>query len=152
MMLRDRPYAVFFCLAVLFFLATTFGADVLARTSVGDDSLAQAMQAHARQAVAEPLGTAMLLLPFLLLGWMSASLARKKGVDRGLVVFLFGALLLGLAYFFAYHDAQIHLKQQMWTAAALSIGLLPYQCVPLLAICLGFRWWVARRKGDGAPA
>jgi hypothetical protein len=129
-------------------VAATLGSDVLARTSVGGDSLGKAVGEHAYYAAVQPIGTAMLLAPFLLLAWMSASLAKRKGFDRGLRVFLLGALLLGFMYFSGYQDSQSYMKQRMWTAATLAIGLLPFKSIPLLLICLAFRWFVARKRDE----
>jgi hypothetical protein len=148
MTLRDRPYLAFFAFAALLFLAATLGSDIVARTTVGGEGLGKAITEHAYYAFVQPIGTAMLLAPFLLLGWMSASLAKRKRFDGGLGVFLLGALLLGFIYFIGYQDSQSYMKQRMWTAATLSVGLLPFKSVPLLLICLGFRWLVARKKDE----
>jgi hypothetical protein len=113
MTLRDRPYAASFGFSALLFVAAILGSDVLARTSVGGDSLGKAVGEHAYYAAVQPIGTAMLLAPFLLFAWMSASLAKRKGFDRGLRVFLLGALLLGFMYFSGYQDSQSYMKQRM---------------------------------------
>jgi hypothetical protein len=148
MALRDRPYPAFFGFAVLLFLATTLGSDVVARTTVGGEALGHAISEHAYYALVQPIGTALLIAPFLLLGWMSASLAKRKGFNGGLGVFFLGAFMLGVMYFSGYQDSQNYTRQKMWTAATLSIGLLPFKSVPLLLICLGFRWLVARKQND----
>src|SRR5262245_49648074 len=146
MALRDRPYFTFFGLSLLLFFAATFGSDVVARTSVGGESIAEAVSRHLYYAATQPLGTAMLLAPFLLLGWMAASAATRQGFDAGLGVFLLGVLLLGFTYFSGYQDSQEFSKQRKWTAATLAIGFLPYKSIPLLLICLGFRWLLVRKK------
>jgi hypothetical protein len=79
---------------------------------------------------------------------MSASLAKRRGFDRGLVLFLIGALLLGVMFFSAYQDSQNYMSQKMWTAATLSIGLLPFKSVPLLLVCLAARWILARNTSE----
>jgi hypothetical protein len=148
MTLRDRPYPAFFGFAALLFLAATLGSDIVARTTVGGEDLGKAITEHAYYAVVQPIGTAMLLAPFLLLGWMSASLAKRKGFEEGLGVFLIGTLLLGFMYFSGYQDSQSYMEQRMWTAATLAVGLLPFKSVPPLLICLGFRWLIARKKDE----
>ena len=150
MSLRDHPYAAFFGFAALLFLAATLGSDVVARTTIAREGLRQAIAGHAHYAVAQPTGTALLLAPFLLLGWMSASLGRRKGFDKGLGVFLLGTLLPGFMYFSGYQDAQGYLKRHMWTAAALAVGLLPLKSLPLLLICLGGRWLLGRKQDEAA--
>lgn len=146
--LRTRPYPVFFSLAVLLFLIATLGSDVVARTTVGGEGLVKALSDHVYYAFIQPIGTAMLLAPFLLLGWMAASAAKRKGFDAGLGVFLLGLLMLGFMYFSGYQDSQGFVKERKWTAATLSIGLLPFKSIPLLLICLGVRWLVVRKKDE----
>jgi phosphotransferase system glucose/maltose/N-acetylglucosamine-specific IIC component len=146
--LRTRPYLVFFALAIFLFIIATLGSDVVARTTVGGDSFGKAISDHVYYAVIQPIGTTMLLAPFLLLGWMAASAAKRKGFDAGLGVFLLGMLLLGFMYFSGYQDSQGFMKERKWTAATLSIGLLPFKSIPLLLICLGLRWLVVRKKDE----
>ena len=148
MTFRDRPYPAFFSFAVLLFLAATTGSDLVARTTVGGEGLGKAVAEHFYYAFVQPIGTAMLLAPFVLLGWMSASLAKRHGFDRGLVLFLIGSLLLGIMFFSAYQDSQNYMNKKMWTAATLSIGLLPFKSVPLLLVCLGVRWFLARKTSE----
>jgi hypothetical protein len=143
---RERPYLTFFGLSLLLFVAATFGSDVLARTSVGGQPIATAAAEHLYYAGIQPIGTAMLLAPFVLLGWIAASAVKRKGFDAGLGIFLLGVLLLGVMYFSGYQDSQGFMKERKWTAATLSIGLLPFKSIPLLLLCLGFRWFVVRRK------
>jgi hypothetical protein len=148
MTFRDRPYPAFFGLAVLLFLLATAGSDVVARTTVSGEVVGKAVAEHFYYALVQPIGTAMLLTPFALLGWMSASLAKRRGFDRGLVLFLIGALLLGVMFFSAYQDSQNYMSQKMWTAATLSIGLLPFKSVPLLLVCFAARWLLARNTSE----
>lgn len=148
MTMRNHPYRAFFGFAALLFLAATLGSDVVARTTVAGEGLGQAIREHSYHALAQPIGTVLLAAPFFLLGWMSASLARRKGFKGGLGVFFLGAFLLGAMYFSGYQESQNYMRQKMWTAATLSVGLLPFKSIPLLLICLGVRWLVARNKND----
>jgi hypothetical protein len=148
MAFRDRPYPAFFSFAVLLFLVATAGSDVVARTTVGSEGIGKAVSEHIYYAFAQPVGSAMLLAPFLLLGWMSASLAKRKGFTQGLSVFLIGAFLLGIMFFSAYQDSQNYMNQKMWTAATLSVGLLPIKSALPLLICLGVWLFLARRKNE----
>jgi hypothetical protein len=57
-----------------------------------------------------------------------------------------GALSLGLMFFSAYYDSYNYMSQNMWTAATLSIGLLPFKSFPLLLVCLGVKWLLGRKR------
>ncbi len=144
--LRQRPYLSFMGLGVALFVAATLGSDVVARTTVGGEGAWQAASQHMYYALIQPIGTAMLLAPFLLLGWMGASAARRKGFDAGLAVFLLGMLLLGFMYFSGYQDSQALMKERKWTAATLSVGLLPFKSILPLLVCLALRWFVVRKR------
>ena len=148
MPLRDHPYLAFLGLSSALFAAATAGSDVIARVTTGGQALSKAIAEHLYYAGTQPAGTALLLLPFLLLGGMSASLAARKGFDRGLAVFLLGTLLLSLMYFSGYQDSQGYMNRRMWTAATLSVGLLPFKSVPVLLLCLGLQWFLARRRRE----
>lgn len=148
MTFRDRPYPAFFSLAILLFLAATAGSDVVARITVSGEGVGKAVTEHFYYAFVQPVGTVMLLAPFALLGWMSASLAKRQGFERGLVLFLIGALLLGTMFFSAYQDSQKYMSQKMWTASTLSIGLLPFKSAPLLLVCLAAQWFLARNSSE----
>ena len=136
MRLRNRPYLTFIGLAVCLFVIATFGFGVLARVVVGDEGLLHAASEHIYYAATQPVGTLLLCMPFLLLGLLCAATARRKGSDRGLGIFLIGALLLGFLYLNGYQEAQYALKNHRWTGAALAEGLLPFMSIPVLVICL----------------
>ena len=144
--LRMRPYSTFVGLAVLLAIVATLGSDVVARTSIGGQSFAAAAKEHLYYAATQPVGTALLIAPFLLLGWIAASAAKQKGLEAGFAVFLAGAILLGLMYFSDYQDSRISMKERRWTAATLSIGFLPFKSIPLLLLCLGVRWLIVRKR------
>lgn len=145
---RDHPYRTFIVLAIVPFILATLGSDVVARSGVYGESIGTAISEHLHYAAIQPMGTAMLLAPFLVLAWMAASLAKRKNFDSGLGVFLLGAVLLGFTYFSGFQDSQHYMKQRMWTAASLSVGLLPLKSIPVLVICLVVRWLVARRRHE----
>ncbi|MFN7883658.1 MAG: hypothetical protein ACK5PF_11690 [bacterium] len=90
MTFRDRPYAIFFGLSILLFLAATAGSDVVTQTIVSGVSFGKAVAEvaeHFYYAFTQPISTAILLTPFILLGWMSASLAKHHEFYRGFFCF-----------------------------------------------------------------
>ena len=139
-------YPMFLGLSLLVFVAATFGSDLIARTSLGRQDFTKAAAEHLYYAAVQPVGTLMLLAPFLLLGWIAASTVKAKDIESALGVFLIGVLWLGFMYFSGYQDSQLFIRERKWTAATLSIGLLPFKSIPVLIICLAFRWLVVRLK------
>ena len=141
----ERPYRLFACLAVAAFAVAHVGSEVFVRLWIGRDGVGQAIGETLYYAATQPLGTAMLLVPFALLGWMAASLARKKALRSGMVLFAAGSAVLGLIYFWGHIVAQQAMQDRMWTAAALSVGLLPFESVPVLAVAFVARLLMGRK-------
>ena len=131
-----RPYAACFCLGLAFFLAATLVSDVIARAAIGGEGVGHAISRHAFYAVTQPFGTAMLLVPFLLITWMSAALAQRKSLRRGLVFLGIICCVLTVMYFLAYLASQQFMTQRMWTAATLAIGFLFFKSVPVVIAAL----------------
>jgi hypothetical protein len=72
--------------------------------------------------------------PFAALALMAASVEKKTSRLRGAAFFGFFVCVLGMLYFRGLWYAEIAMMERKWTAASLTIGLLPFQSVPVLAI------------------
>ena len=116
---------VYLPLALAVFLAATAGADVIARTSIAGETLTSALNKHFYWAARQFNGTALLFTPFLVVAFLCGHMEKKT--RRRSVVFVFVASMLTLLYFYfqGYQGAQHALLEEKWTAAALSVGLLP---------------------------
>jgi hypothetical protein len=147
---RDRPLSTFLALGVGAFLVADVGFEVLARLWIGRNPLGQATSETLYSLATQPVGTLMLLAPFLLIAWMAASLARRRTFERGLLLFMVAAGALGVLYFVGHVEAEQALKSRRWTAAALSVGLLPFESIPVLLLALIARWLLARKSREVA--
>lgn len=142
---RDRPLVAFFGMATALFVFATAGSDIIARVTTGNQNPWVAATEHMSYAFTQPIGTAMLLLPYLVLASLSGRLALRRDFGKGLALFLLGALVLGFMYFSGYQDSQIYMQRRKWTAATLSVGLLPFKSIPVLLVCTGLYWFLKRR-------
>ena len=142
----NRPYAVCFSLGVAFFLVSTLLSDVIARTAIGGESVGHAISQHIYYATAQPIGTGLLLAPFLLVAWMAASLSRRKTMKKGLVLLCVTCSTLALIYFLGYQNSQQYMAQHMWTAATLAIGFLMFKSIPVVAA--GLVAFLVMRRGS----
>ena len=117
---------VYLPLAVVVFLAATTGADLIARTSIAGEPLAAALREHLYYAGLQFVGTILLLAPFVAVAFV-CSRAEKQARSRS-VALIFAAAMFTLLYFYfqGHQGAQHALLEEKWTAAALSIGLLPF--------------------------
>jgi hypothetical protein len=146
-----RPYRLFLGLAVPVYLVATLGSATYARIHTGGVSFAKASAEVISFAIAQPISALVLLVPFLLIGWMSASLVKRHGAGRALVMFVSGSFLLVLCYVDTYISSQQYLQHRAWTAAALSVGFLPFKAVPIILLCLVVRWVVTRSSHAAKP-
>jgi hypothetical protein len=119
-------FKVYLALAVFAFLAATTGSDLVARTSIAGEPFTVALREHLYWAGVQFVGTILLLAPFVAVAVVCA-LVEKDARSRS-VVSIFTAAMLALLYFyFQGHQAAQHaLLEEKWTAAALSVGVLPF--------------------------
>lgn len=129
---------VYLPLSVIVFLAATTGADVFASVSLARKSLAVALHENLYWAGVEFAGTMLLLAPFVAVAFLCA-LAEKWARTRS-VLFIFAGAMLTLLYFYfeGYQASQRADLKHMWTAATLSVGLLPFFIgVPVVFAVMG---------------
>ena len=129
---------VYLPVAVVMFIAATTGADLVARTSIAGQSFDAALKEHLYWAGVQFVGTMLLLAPFVAVAFVCA-LAEKHARTRS-VLLIFAAAMLTLLYFYfqGHQAAERAMLQKMWTAAALSIGLLPFFIgVPVVLAVMG---------------
>jgi hypothetical protein len=112
--------------ALAAFAASTTGADVLARMNVACQQFEAALQESLYYLGVGLVGTILLLAPFFTVAFICA-LAEKYGRTRSIsIIFAVATAALIYFYFQGNFGAQEALKEKHWTAAALSVGLLPF--------------------------
>ena len=138
---RDRStgsiYVIYLLLGVLGFAVGHMGFDIYARTLVGGESLLSSVAEVIHDTASAPVGSSLLMAPFLFLAWISARLAKAGKLVAGIVLFATGIVILCYLYYSGHMDAQTSLLAKRWTAASLSIGFLPLKSAVLLAV-----WYV----------
>lgn len=117
---------VYLPLALVAFVAATIGADLVARTTIAGESVAFAIRDHLHWAGVQFVGTILLLAPFVAVAFVCARVAKKARSRSAFLIFALAMLTLLYFYFEGHQAAQQALKEEMWTAASLSIGLLPF--------------------------
>ena len=134
MALRNRPYLLFLAAAFAAFGVGHIVFGVIARVWIGQEDVGQAAREVLDFVMASPLAAAFLLAPFLLLGWIAASLATKQNLTYGTALFGAGAIAVLVLYWLGHVGAQLAMQNRAWTAAALAVGLLPFKSVPILVV------------------
>ncbi|WP_310468134.1 hypothetical protein [Sphingomonas sp.] len=138
---------IYLTIAFIAFVAAVTGSDLVARMTIGQLSLGEAISEHLEWASLTLIGILFLLAPFLCVAIMCAK-AQRKTRARSVTV-IFGASLIALMYryFDAFQAAEQAMLGERWTAAALSIGLLPF-FVGLPVVLLAFGATVIASRFD----
>jgi hypothetical protein len=129
-------------------LVATNGFDVAARILVTSQSLDAALAESLRSSIAQPVGTIMLAAPFLGVEVLAVELATRTTPARGGLFFVAIVAVLCWLYFSGFWSAQHALLERKSTAAALSVGMLPFLSVFVLlvaAIIVGILLWTHER-------
>jgi hypothetical protein len=120
---RSRTYLL---IALLVFFVAVTGSDLFARITIGQRSLMGAITEHIEWAGMTLVGLLLLLAPFPVVGLICA-IANKRARTRSAVAIFAAAMIALLCFYFgAFQMAERALLDAHWTAAALSIGLLPF--------------------------
>lgn len=146
--IRGRPQVSFFCLALGLFSVAHIGFEAFARTWVGRSTAWEAVLETLYYTATQPVGTLMLLAPFVTLGWLAGSLAKQRTVASGMGLFIGGAVVLCLIYFHGHLGAEQAMQQRKWTVAAIAVGLLPFKSIPVLTTTLVLRLLIGRALVD----
>lgn len=109
------------------------GSDMIARVTVAGQSLGQALSEHVHWASMTIAGLGFLFLPFAGSALICAWADRHAEGKSMAVLFALSLLILAYFYFCGFEAAQQAMLDRRWTAAALSVGLLPFFIgIPLL--------------------
>jgi uncharacterized membrane-anchored protein len=141
---KHLAYVIFVALGLGVFAICTVGFDVHARMTVGAETYEHALSEHLHYA---GVGSVLLSLPFIALGAGAAVFFTRKSAAYGIIVFLIGVAILAFLYYRGYISSQVAMSNKRWTAAALSVGLLPFESFGVLIVLLGGALIAARRKG-----
>ena len=142
------PQLQFAIASMLFFLAATNGFEVLASVLQTQASITSALHKSIHSSLSQPVGSLLLAAPFFGIGVVAANLAKGVSPFQAKVFFASSVAGLGALYLAGYWAAQQALLAQKWTAAALSVGLLPFKSILVLllaAIAAGVLFWRAAR-------
>jgi len=133
-MRRAELYARFGPLSAVCLVIATFGFDVVARMSVRDSSLAVAASQSFGNIVDGPLLTFFLVVPFVALTALTAEVGKIASAKVAAGYFAGFVGLLGWVYFSGYWGTQSALEQGKWTAASLSVPLIPLDSLIVIVL------------------
>jgi hypothetical protein len=117
---------VYLPVAFIAFVAATTGADIIASTSIGGEPFATALREHFHWASVQFVGTLLLLAPFVAVALIGDAVEKRARRRSAMFIFTMGMMTLLYFYFQGYQAAEHAMLAKRWTAASLSIGLLPF--------------------------
>lgn len=135
-----QEYKVFLPSSLLAALISIIVFDVVSRITIRAEAFSSALNNTIYYSVTQPIGTIMLLLPFLIVGWVSALASKDGKLWKGWNYFVCGVGVLFYLYFTGQMNASYYIEQKQWTASALSVGLLPFYSIPALIIAFFIGW------------
>ena len=114
-------------------IAAVTGSDLIARMTITGDTLSAAADEYL--ASLSVVGIAFLFAPFAGVALICGA-ANKRAKTRGAVtLFVLGMAALTYFYFRGFEASEQAMLDEKWTAAALSVGLLPFFVgLPLSAV------------------
>ena len=134
----SKEMKFYFTLSLIAFFISVILFDINGRLLYRDETFFFALKDCLYYLAVQPVGTVMLLAPYLTLGWVSSR--ASKDIKKGMCYFIPGILSLSYIYYFGYLGASYYMEQQKWTASALSVGLLPFKSIIVLPIGLLIGW------------
>jgi hypothetical protein len=130
----SRLASAFLLVALLGGVISTNGFHIAVSVLISSQPVGSATFESFRLSFEQPVGTVLLLAPHFVVGLIAYRIGRLSGLWLGQAYYAFGWLTLAALYWVGYSSAEHALMEEKWTAAALSIGLLPFQSVPLLLV------------------
>jgi hypothetical protein len=125
-------------LAVGAFVAAVTGSDVVAKMVVSDLSIGEAFARHLEWVSLTIIGLILLFAPFAAAALICAKVNERSRTGTAATLFALSLLVLSYFYFGGFHSAEQAMVDKRWTAAALSIGLLPFFVgVPFVLALIG---------------
>jgi len=122
-------------IATVVFICAVTGSDLVARMTITGDSFGAALFAHLHWASLTVFGIAFLFAPFAGIALICSVANRRVKTRSAATLFFVGMAVLAYFYFGGFQASQHAMLAKKWTAAALSIGLLPFFVgIPLLGI------------------
>jgi hypothetical protein len=137
---------LYFFGAGLAFVLSYSVADIASRVIVARQNLIYAIGGHLREALLQPVATVLLAAPFGCLAWLSYRLGCRKAPKRGLVLLIIPSFVLAYFYFSGLFAAKEAMLKKMWTAAALSVGLLPFFIGVPVVTCAVIAYFLIRPR------
>lgn len=129
-----RYYVLFLAVTLVGYVICDVGFGVYARIKIQNLSIYQSIMEKLYYSAIQPLGTMMMMAPFLFLGGISASFAQKNNISIAFLLFLITFSVLGYMHFLGHMNSEMYMLEKKWTAASLSIGLLPFKSIFVLFV------------------
>jgi hypothetical protein len=147
---KSLGLGVYFTLSFVAFVVAALITDIAARMSIASASLSYATSAYLEYP--RIVRSIILFVPFALVAAICAWLEKRVNLWGCLLIFLIAIGTLCFFYANGFWDAQLALSRRRWTAASLSVGLLPFIGLGIAIATGGVAIFVAqldRRSLDG---
>lgn len=149
--MKIRTYLL---IAIVAFIVVITGSDLIARLTVAGDTFGEAVREYLRWVSLTPLGIIFLFAPFAGAALICGAANRRARTPSAAALFVLALALLAYFYFDGFQASQHAMLEKKWTAAALSIGLLPFfvgmPMMVVVAVIAAAIAWLDRRRNPAA--
>ncbi len=135
-----KEQKLFYGLSIALFFVSVIVFDVIGRLTYRNETLFVSIKETLYYLAVQPVGTAMLLAPYLILGLVSVKTSKNKSIKNGMCIFIPGLISLSYIYYEGYLASSYYIELKKWTASSLSVGMLPFQGIIALPIGLLIGW------------
>ena len=146
-----KEQKLFYGLSLGLFFGSVLLFDAIGRLTYRNETIFEAIKETLYYLTVQPIGTAMLLAPYLILGFVSAKAAKNNNIKKGMCFFVSGLISLSYIYYSGYLAASYYMELKKWTASSLSVGMLPFQSIIALPIGLFFGWVIYELTKENKP-
>jgi hypothetical protein len=126
---------IYLLIAFVAFVVAVTGSNMIAHMTIAEESFGEAFGQHLQWVSETSLGVVFLFAPFGVSA-LICGLTNKSTKTRTIAtIFCASIAVLSYFYFQGFQASEHAMRDKRWTAAALSIGLLPFFIgIPLLVV------------------
>ena len=135
-----KEQKLFYSLSLGLFFCSILIFDAVGRITYRNEVFIEAVKETLYYLTVQPIGTLMLFAPYFILGVVSAKAAKKHNLRKGWFLFVCGLISLSYIYYNGYIASSYYMELKKWTAASLSVGMLPFRSIYILPIGLLIGW------------
>ena len=137
-----KEQKLFYGLSISAFFISVVTFSAIGKMTYRNESIFHSIKETLYYLLVQPIGTMMLIAPYIVLGLVSAKAAKNNKIKYGMSYFISGLISLSYIYYNGYLASSYYMSIKKWTASILSVGMLPYESIIALPLGLFFGYFI----------